>query len=332
MNCIVITGAAGFIGANLLRGLNARGIKEIIAVDNLKNADKFINLNGGQISDYIDKEDFIDRLQNGYYDGAVDVVLHQGACSDTMGADGRYMMDNNYRYSRILLDWCVEQDVQFLYASSAAVYGSGQHGFSEQPECESPLNVYGYSKLLFDQVVRQYLAEGATTQIAGFRYFNVYGPHEGHKGRMASVALHNFHEYRHSGKVKLFEGSHGYGNGEQLRDFVYIDDVVQANLYFLDHPEISGVFNLGTGNAESFNAVASAVVNTCQGGEPRQLTDLQKDELIEYVPFPEALRGKYQAYTQADMQKISAVGFDKPFATVAEGVSCYVNWLQENSA
>ncbi|HNL20675.1 MAG TPA: ADP-glyceromanno-heptose 6-epimerase, partial [Rhodocyclaceae bacterium] len=215
----IVTGAAGFIGSNVVKALNDRGNSRIIAVDNLTKAEKFRNLVDCEIVDYLDKEDFIERLQAGHFDGEIDAVLHQGACSDTMETDGRYMMENNFRYSTILLDWCLDQDVQFLYASSAATYGGGQ-AFREEPACENPLNVYGYSKFLFDQVVRQRLAAGVASQVVGFRYFNVYGPRENHKGRMASVAFHHFNEFRREGRVKLFEGSHGYGNGEQKRDFV----------------------------------------------------------------------------------------------------------------
>jgi len=220
----VVTGAAGFIGANLVKALNERGVTKIIAVDNLTKADKFRNLIDCEIADYVDKNDFIERIQAGHYDGEIDAIFHEGACSDTMETDGRYMMENNYRYSMILLDWCQDQDVQFLYASSAATYG-GASVFKEERQYEGPLNVYGYSKFLFDQIVRQRLAQNPSSQIVGFRYFNVYGPRETHKGRMASVAFHNFNQFRADGRVKLFEGTHGYENGGQMRDFVYIGDV-----------------------------------------------------------------------------------------------------------
>ena len=227
----IVTGAAGFIGSNIVKALNERGVRKIIAVDNLKRAEKFKNLVDCEIADYLDKEGFIERLRAGHFDGAVDAVLHQGACSDTMEQDGHYMMENNFRYSLAMLDWCQEQKVQFLYASSAATYG-GSSEFREERACEGPLNVYGYSKFLFDQIVRQRLPE-ATAQITGFRYFNVYGPRESHKGRMASVAFHHYHQFRNEGKVKLFEGCDGYDNGEQKRDFVYVGDVAKVNLFFL---------------------------------------------------------------------------------------------------
>ncbi len=262
MGYFIVTGAAGFIGANLIKGLNERGITDIIAVDNLARADKFSNLVDCEIADYFDKTEFLDRLHSGVWAGDVEAVLHQGACSDTMETDGRYMMENNYRYSVSLLDHCQEEDIPLIYASSAAVYGAGPD-FREGREYERPLNIYGYSKFLFDQVVRRRSAD-AGAQVAGFRYFNVYGPREAHKGRMASVAFHNFNQFRAEGRVRLFEGWAGYGDGMQSRDFVSVEDVVAVNLYFLEHPELSGIFNLGTGRAQPFNDVAGAVVNACR--------------------------------------------------------------------
>jgi ADP-L-glycero-D-manno-heptose 6-epimerase len=329
---IVVTGAAGFIGSNVVKALNERGEKNIIAVDNLTKADKFRNLVDCDIADYVDKHDFIERIQAGHYDGEIDAILHQGACSDTMESDGRYMMENNYRYSLILLDWCQDQDVQFLYASSAATYG-GSSSFREERECEGPLNVYGYSKFLFDQVVRQRLAKSPSTQIVGFRYFNVYGPRETHKARMASVAFHNFNQFRAEGKVRLFEGSHGYPDGGQQRDFVYVGDVAAVNLFFLDHPEKSGIFNLGSGRAQSFNDVAVAAVNGCRKAKseaPLTLDELRAQGLLEYIAFPEALKGKYQAFTRADLTRLRAAGYTAPMATVEEGVARYMEWLLAN--
>lgn len=324
----VVTGAAGFIGSNIVKALNERGITNIIAVDNLTKADKFKNLIDCEIADYLDKHDFIERIQAGHYDGEIEAILHEGACSDTMETDGRYMMENNYRYSLSLLDWCLEQEVQLLYASSAATYG-GSSVFKEERQYEAPLNVYGYSKFLFDQIVRQRLPE-AGSQVVGFRYFNVYGPRESHKGRMASVAFHHFNQYRAEGKVKLFEGCDGYANGEQQRDFVYVKDVAKVNLYFLDHPEKSGIFNLGTGRAQSFNDVAVATVNSCRAAEGKPALFLEamvQQGLVEYVAFPEALKGKYQSFTQADLSKLRSAGYGDEFATVAEGVADYVQFL-----
>ena len=330
----IVTGAAGFIGANLVRALNERGVRKIIAVDNLSKADKFKNLVDCEIVDYIDKNEFLERLMAGDFDGDVEAILHEGACSDTMETDGRYMMENNYRYSRGLLDWCLDQEVQLLYASSAATYGGGSV-FKEERQYEAPLNVYGYSKFLFDQIVRQRLAEVGSfnSQVVGFRYFNVYGPRESHKGRMASVAFHHYKQFRADGKVKLFEGCDGYANGEQQRDFVYVGDVAKVNLHFLDHPEQSGIFNLGTGRAQSFNDVAVASVNGCRalnGLAALPLAELLQQGLIEYISFPEALKGKYQSFTQADLTKLRKAGYDAEFATVEEGVQQYVDWLNTN--
>lgn len=324
----IVTGAAGFIGANIVKALNERGVDKIIAVDNLTRADKFKNLVDCEIADYIDKEEFIERLLAGYFDGEIDAVFHEGACSDTMETDGRYMMENNYRYSLDMLDWCQEQGVQFLYASSAATYGGGDR-FVEERGNEDPLNVYGYSKFLFDQIVRKRLPE-AGSQIVGFRYFNVYGPRESHKGRMASVAFHHFNQFRADGKVKLFEGCDGYGDGEQKRDFVYVGDVAKVNLFFLDHPEKSGIFNLGTGRAQSFNDLAVANANAgraLQGLPALPIAELVGQGIIEYIPFPEALKGKYQSFTEADLTQLRAAGYKAPFLDVEQGVGQYVQWL-----
>lgn len=326
----VVTGAAGFIGSNIIKALNERGETNIIAVDNLKKADKFKNITDCEIADYMDKEDFIDKLKDGLFDGIIEAVLHEGACSDTMESDGRYMMENNYRYSLELLNHCQGEDVPFLYASSASVYGSGGV-FKVSREYESPLNVYAYSKFLFDQVVRRRWAN-RSTQIVGLRYFNVYGQREQHKGRMASVAYHFFNQYRTDGFVKLFEGCDGYANGGQLRDFVSVEDVVRVNMFFLDHSGKSGIFNLGTGKAQSFNDVAVATINTlraAKGESALALEQMHQQQLIRYIPFPDALRGKYQSYTQADISALRDVGYDETFLTVEQGTSRYVNYMLE---
>jgi len=324
----IVTGAAGFIGSNLVKALNERGENNIIAVDNLKKADKFRNLVDCEIADFIDKHDFIEKLREGYFDGLVTAMLHQGACSDTMESDGHYMMENNYQYTLELFNYCQEEELPFLYASSASVYGGGRE-FREDRACESPLNVYAYSKFLFDQIARRRWNK-LTAQVVGLRYFNVYGPREQHKGRMASVAFHFFNQYRASGKVKLFEGCDGYASGGQLRDFVSIEDVVRVNMYFLDHPGKSGIFNLGTGKAQSFNDVAVATINTLRQAEGKPalgIAELQQQGLIEYIPFPDALRGKYQSYTQADISALRSSGYAEPFLSVEEGVAKYVEQM-----
>ncbi len=324
----IVTGASGFIGSNLVKALNERGENNIIAVDNLKHADKFKNLVDCDIADYLDKADFLRKLQEGFFDGLITAVLHQGACSDTMETDGRYMMENNYHYSLELLNYCQNEEVPFLYASSASVYGSG-NVFKESREYEAPLNVYGYSKFLFDQIVRRRWHKRAS-QIVGLRYFNVYGVREAHKGRMASVAYHLFNQYRAEGLVKLFEGCDGYADGEQLRDFVAIEDVIKVNMHFLEHPGESGIFNLGTGKAQSFNDVAVSTVNTLRAAESKsQLTleAMRQQQILRYIPFPEQLRGKYQSYTQADITALRGVGYVEPFLTVEQGVADYVHKL-----
>src|SRR5574343_707591 len=328
---VVVTGAAGFIGSNLIKGLNARGITDIIAVDDLSQGDKFRNLADLQIADYVDRDVFYPLFDDGHY-GRVEAVFHEGACSDTMEQDGKYMMDNNYTVSCELFQSCQEQGTRLLYASSAATYG-GSETFREVPEFERPLNVYGYSKLLFDQRMRRELGpqlERAQHQVAGFRYFNVYGPREQHKGRMASVAFHQFNQFRAEGRVKLFGEYGGYGSGQQMRDFVFVDDVVAVNLWFFDHPEKNGVFNLGSGRAQPFNDVAVAVVNRLraqQGEAALPLAEIVARGLVEYIPFPDALRGKYQCYTQADLGALRATGCDHVFADVQTGVARYVDWL-----
>ena len=325
---IVVTGAAGFIGSNLVKALNARGERDIIAVDNLSQAEKFRNLVDCDIVHFMNKEDFQQTLVAGELDGTLRAILHQGACSDTMEQDGRYMMDNNYQYTLDLFQYCQEEEIPLLYASSAAVYGA-HTVFKEARQYESPLNVYGYSKFLFDQIFRQYQGE-LTAQVVGLRYFNVYGPGEQHKGRMASVAFHHFNQYQAVGKVNLFEGYAGYGNGEQQRDFISVEDVVKVNLYFLDHPEKSGIFNLGTGRAQSFNDVAMAVVNTCrvhQGQAPLSLAELVEQGILEYIDFPEALKGKYQSFTQADVTRLREAGYHDAMLPVEEGVQRYMTAL-----
>lgn len=324
---VIVTGGAGFVGSNIVAGLNARGIDDVIVVDDLTQSAKFRNIVDAQISDYVDYTDFYQLYAAGKF-GKVAAVFHEGACSDTMEHDGRYMMANNYRCSVNLLDACLHQGTRLLYASSAATYGMGSV-FHEVPENEHPLNIYGYSKLLFDNVVRR-RASDLDTQVAGFRYFNVYGPREAHKGRMASVAFHHFSQLRTKGSVALFGEYDGYGAGRQMRDFVHVDDVVAVNLWFFDNPAARGIFNVGTGRAQPFNDVAHAAVNAWRGLSQHTELSLveQVDQgLVTYSDFPDALKGKYQSYTKADISALRTVGYHAPFTGVSEGVHSYVRWL-----
>lgn len=313
---IIVTGGAGFIGSNLVLGLNQRGYDDILVVDNLTNGIKYKNLVNCRIADYLDKKDFLEKIQQGFFlDKTIEAIFHQGACSATTEWDGRYMMDNNYEYTKIIFHYCQRHKIPLIYASSAAVYGADTN-FKEQLKYEEPLNVYGYSKFQFDQYLRQYQSK-LTAQVVGLRYFNVYGPHEEHKGSMASVAFHLNNQLLDSDVVRLFEGCDGYGNGEQQRDFVYVGDVVDINLWFLDNPKISGIYNTGTGRSQSFNDVANAVL------------DYHKKGKLEYIPFPEHLKGCYQSYTEANLEQLRSSGCEHQFKSVEEGVSLYMEWLNK---
>ncbi len=310
---IVVTGGAGFIGSNLVRALNQAGRGPVAVVDDLTDGHKFVNLTGLDIVDYYDRTEFLERLSRDDFKEQPSAILHQGACSTTTEWDGRYMLDNNYRYSMTLLDYCQQRALPLIYASSAAVYGAST-AFAEHPDNERPLNVYGYSKLLFDQQVRRLLAAKSNAQVAGLRYFNVYGPNEQHKGAMASVAFHFHNQVHEAGECRLFAGSDGYGDGEQRRDFVFVDDVVKVNLWLLDNASVSGVFNVGSGRSQTFNDVADAVIAKLGGAK-------------RYIPFPEHLRGAYQSFTEADLSGLRAAGYRDEFADVATGVGAYLGRL-----
>jgi ADP-L-glycero-D-manno-heptose 6-epimerase len=312
---IIVTGGAGFIGSNIVAALNAAGHDDIVVVDDLGDGTKFVNISDLAISDYVDKDAFLTRLQAGENLGPVSAIFHQGACSDTTEWDGRMMLDTNYDYSKHLLHYSLAQGIPFLYASSASVYGDGDV-FNEDPANEKPLNLYAYSKTLFDRYVRRFLPD-IKSQVVGLRYFNVYGPREQHKGKMASVAWHFDRQIRESGTARLFEGSDGYGDGEQRRDFIYVGDVADVNLWFHDNPGLSGIFNLGTGRSQTFNEVARAVI------------DFHGRGTIEYIPFPANLQGRYQSYTEADMTALRAAGYDRAFRTVQEGVADYLAQLHQ---
>lgn len=309
---IVVTGGAGFIGANIVKTLNARGRTDIIVVDDLTDGTKFVNIADCDIADYLDLHEFRARMKDESLP-RIDAVFHEGACSATTEWNGQYMMDNNFTYSKELFHYCQDHRIPLIYASSAATYGNTDL-FRETPECEGPLNVYGYSKLLFDQYVRRHMAS-LKSQVVGFRYFNVYGPREQHKGSMASVAFHHYTQVTQGESPKLFGAYNGYAPGMQSRDFIYVGDVVEANLWCLDHPNVSGIFNLGTGRAEPFKAIADTVIDFYGKGE------------IEFVDFPEHLKGRYQSYTRADMSKLREAGFTHEFKTVAQGVRAYLEWL-----
>jgi ADP-L-glycero-D-manno-heptose 6-epimerase len=310
---IIVTGGAGFIGSNIVQGLNARGIKDILVVDDLTDGHKCLNLSDAHIRDYIDKDEFLKRVQMEQSFGPVEALFHQGACSATTEWDGKFVMRANYEYSKALLDWSTAQRIPFFYASSASVYGGG-NVFKENRDNEHPLNVYAFSKFLFDQYVRHRL-QTFQSPVVGLRYFNVYGPREQHKGSMASVAFHLNQQLKTGDTVRLFEGTDSYGPGAQKRDFVYVDDVVSVNLWLMDHKMITGIFNCGTGCGQSFNDVANAMINYHQRGQ------------IEYIAFPEHLKGRYQSYTQADISTLRKEGYIGTFLNVEQGISKYMNWL-----
>ncbi len=313
---IIVTGGAGFIGSNLVKALNAQGRRDILVVDDLEKGKKFINLADCDIADYLDKRDFIELIEEDEDLGEIETIFHQGACSTTTEWDGRYMMENNYEYPKSLLNYALERKIPFIYASSASVYGDGARGFAEVRENEFPLNVYAYSKFQFDQYVREILPD-AESQVVGLRYFNVYGPREQHKGSMASVPFHLYNQLLRGEHPKLFGAYDGYDPGEQRRDFIYVEDVVSVNLWLQQNLHVSGIYNCGTGNAQTFKELAQAVIDWFGKGE------------IEYIPFPEHLKGAYQSFTEADMQALREAGYDKPFKTVQEGVPLYLDWLSK---
>lgn len=309
---IIVTGGAGFIGSNIVKNLNKLDKTDILVVDDLTDGTKFANIADCKILDYLDKNDFMSKiLDEQPFTSKISAIFHEGACSDTTEWNGNYMMRNNYEYSKTLFHYCLDKEIPFIYASSAAVYG-GSSAFVEKEEYEKPLNVYGYSKLLFDQYVRRYLPD-PKSQVVGLRYFNVYGPREQHKGNMASVAMHLNNQLKATDTIKLFSGCDGYGDGEQRRDFIHVDDIAAVNLWFLKNPKKSGIFNVGTGKAASFNEVAKAVL------------DWHNKGALEYIPFPDKLKGHYQSFTEADISKLRAAGYDQAFKAVAQGVKEYLD-------
>ena len=302
----IVTGAAGFIGSNVVRGLNERGVRDILAVDDLKRGEKFLNLRDCEIADFMDKHEFREAIRRGAPGLEAQAVLHQGACADTTESNGHYMMENNFTYSKELLNWALDRKIPFVYASSASVYGAGKQ-CTETPEYERPLNVYAYSKMLFDRYVRRRLPSVKST-VVGLRYFNVYGPGEQHKGRMASMVYQLYDQLKHTGVARLFDGTDGFAAGEQRRDFIYVGDVVAINLFFAEGKARQGVFNVGTGTSRSFNDIARTLIALLGRGQ------------IEYIPFPESLRGKYQSFTESDISRLRAAGYDRPFTSLEQGI------------
>lgn len=318
----IVTGGAGFIGSNLLHELNLHGITDILVVDHMGDPRKVINLHGARFADFMDKAEFRRAMAaKSPGIGRVDAIFHQGACSNTLLDDGVYVMDNNFTYSKEVLDYAVENSAPFVYASTAAVYGlSGPNHFAPCPENESPLNVYGFSKLAFDNYVRRrFETQSLPITAVGLRYFNVYGPRETHKDRMASVIHHFSRQIAETGRIRIFEGSGGYGNGEQRRDFVFVRDLAKLNLYFAqvgpyapaaDQSPRSwhAVVNAGSGRARTFNEVA------------RALMQVHGEAAIEYVPFPADLKARYQHFTEADLSGLRATGCDLSFTDLEDGV------------
>ena len=314
---IIVTGGAGFIGSNIVKELNRRGREDILIVDDLKDGENYKNLRGLKFIDYQHKDDFLQTIEEDSFDGTdVDIVFHEGACSDTMEYDVNYMMKTNYEYSKTLLHFCLEHRIPFMYASSASTYGSGVNGFTEGDDCEDALNPYAYSKLAFDRYVRLVLPE-ARSQIVGLRYFNVYGPQEHHKGKMASIFYQLYNQIKESDTAHLFRGYDGYGDGEQRRDFIYVGDVVKVNLWFWENKGPSGIFNCGTGKAHTYNEAAQAVIDALGTGR------------IEYRDFPEVLKGKYQSFTEADTKRLLDNGYDLGFTDMRTAVAEYCKFLEE---
>ena len=312
---IIVTGSNGFIGSNLIKGLNEIGHKDIIAVDDQDDPELKENIAHCDIQDFLNIDEFINLIRNNEIDGTkIRAIFHQGACSNTMEWDADFLYKNNLSYSKELLNFSQKTKTSLIYASSASVYGAGKI-FEESVENEDPINLYAYSKFKFDQLVRQELIK-SETQIVGLRYFNVYGPQEQHKGTMASVAFHLHNQLKDNEEIKLFEGSDGYDDGEQRRDFIYVEDVVKVNLWFLENQKVSGIFNVGTGKSQTFNEVAHSVINWNKRGK------------IYYVPFPEKLKGAYQSYTQANISKLRKAGYKDEFLNVQEGVKKYLDRLE----
>ena len=314
---IIVTGGAGFIGSNIVDALNASNVTDILVVDRI--GENFSNLNGLRFSDFMQPDEFTRAIERDSLPHRIEAILHQGACADTTCNDARYMMKNNFTFSKTVLHFAVARKIPLIYASSAAVYGAST-AFAPTPENERPLNLYGFSKLAFDNHVRSLVAKSEST-VAGLRYFNVYGPRESHKGKMASMVYQLYGQLRSGGRARLFKGTDGYGDGEQRRDFIFVGDVVRVNLALADGPIRKGIFNLGTGLARSFNDVARTAIAQIGSGA------------IEYIPFPTSLAGKYQSYTQADLSAPGHLGYMAPFVSLEDGIAqSAAAWNNESAA
>lgn len=317
---IVVTGGSGFIGSNLVEALNKNNFNEILIVEELDTyKEKFNNLKSLQYTDCISKESFLNQLQtsNKSFVKNLDYIFHLGACSKTTEKDRNYILSTNFEYSKDILEFCANTKTNLTYASSASVYGSGKK-FVEDPSNESFLNYYAESKLMFDNYFRENQSK-INSQVVGLRYFNVFGPREHHKLVMSSVIYHFFKQIQENNRIKLFKGSHGYNDGEQRRDFIFVNDTVNIKLWFMNNSEISGIYNIGTGKSRTFNDVASAVISYFKNGE------------IEYIDFPTGLKEQYQAFTEADTSKLKSVGYNEEFTSLEKGVFEYLDWLSKEN-
>ncbi len=317
---IIVTGGAGFIGSAFVWKLNQEGIDNIIIVDRLGTSDKWKNLVNLRFVNYIHKDDFLEMMDTDMVPFKIDAIIHMGACSSTTERDADYLWHNNFVYTKMMAEWALERDVRFIYASSAATYGDGTRGFTDNHKTIDdlrPINMYGYSKQVFDLwVLRQKLEH----KVAGIKFFNVFGPNEYHKGDMSSVILKAFHQIKETGKVKLFKSyKKEYEDGGQMRDFVYIKDCVKVMWWLYKNPKANGIFNVGTGKARTWNDLIKAV-----------FTAMKKKTNIEYIAMPEALRNQYQYFTEAEMGKLKKAGCPVKFSSLEESVRDYVvNYLQK---
>jgi len=318
---IVVTGGAGFIGSVLIWKLNSMGISDILVVDEADINDRKVNLRNKKYAEYLDKDAFLDRLKRGKLPGKIEAILHMGACSSTLVQDAAYFSKNNFQYTRDLAVWCVGNGAIFLYASSAATYGDGALGYSDEDESTltlKPLNLYGKSKQDFDVWA---LKNNYLNKITGFKFFNVYGPNEYHKGEMRSVIAKSFEEVVREKKIRLFKSyKPEYGDGEQKRDFIYVKDAVEAVYYFLEHPDKNGIFNVGTGAARTWNELADGLFKA-----------LHLPLSIEYIEMPEILRPRYQYFTEADTCKLRGAGYAKAFTPLGDGIRDYCGYLKDHS-